>query len=101
MNYDTLDTKISILGRAAIQTPLQGQNKFYNDKNFISDNTRVVIDVNVNSLVKAVKKGKELPSFELAGPRKKIYFDPSKLRCALVACGGLCPGLNGIIRAVA
>lgn len=100
MNYDTLDTKISVLGKARIQTPLQGQNKFHNDKNFISDNTRVVIDVNVDSLVKAVKKGKELPSFELAGPRNKIYFDPSKLRCAIVACGGLCPGLNGIIRAV-
>lgn len=100
MNYDTLDTKISLLGKARIQTPLQGQNKFHNDTNFISDNTRVVIDVNVDSLVKAVKKGKDLPSFELAGPRNKIYFDPSKLRCAIVACGGLCPGLNGIIRAV-
>lgn len=100
MNYDTLDTKISVLGKARIQTPLQGQNKFHNDTNFISDNTRVVIDVNVDSLVKAVKKGKDLPSFELAGPRNKIYFDPSKLRCAIVACGGLCPGLNGIIRAV-
>ena len=100
MNYDTLNTKISVLGKARIQTPLQGQNKFHNDTNFISDNTRVVIDVNVDSLVKAVKKGKDLPSFELAGPRNKIYFDPSKLRCAIVACGGLCPGLNGIIRAV-
>jgi 6-phosphofructokinase 1 len=37
---------------------------------------------------------------ELAGPRKLIYFDPSKLRCALVTCGGLCPGLNDIIRSV-
>ena len=40
------------------------------------------------------------PAFEMAGPREKIYFDPSKLRCALVTCGGLCPGLNDIIRAV-
>ena len=43
---------------------------------------------------------REFPSLELAGPRSKIYFDPSKLRCALVTCGGLCPGLNDIIRAV-
>ncbi len=100
MNYDALDTKISTLGKARIQTPLLGQDRFHNDKNFISNNTRVVIDVNVDNLVKAVKKGNKLPSFELAGPRKKIYFDPSKLRCALVACGGLCPGLNGIIRSV-
>ncbi len=100
MKYDALDTKISTLGKAQIQTPLLGRNRFHNDKNFISDNTRVVIDVNVDNLVKAVKKGNKLPSFELAGPRKKIYFDPSKLRCALVACGGLCPGLNGIVRSV-
>jgi 6-phosphofructokinase 1 len=43
---------------------------------------------------------KELPSFELAGPRQNIYFDPSKLKCAVVTCGGLCPGLNDIIRSV-
>jgi 6-phosphofructokinase 1 len=36
----------------------------------------------------------------MAGPRRRIYFDPSKLRCAVVTCGGLCPGLNGIIRSV-
>jgi 6-phosphofructokinase 1 len=36
----------------------------------------------------------------LAGAREKIYFDPSKLRCALVTCGGLCPGLNDIIRSI-
>lgn len=33
-------------------------------------------------------------------PGKKIYFDPSKVRCALVTCGGLCPGLNDIIRSI-
>jgi 6-phosphofructokinase 1 len=51
----------------------------------------------IDSLLKA---GKLPPTFELAGPRRHIYFDPSKLRCALVTCGGLCPGLNDIIRAV-
>jgi len=38
--------------------------------------------------------------FELAGPRENIYFDPSKTRCAIVTCGGLCPGLNDVIRAL-
>jgi 6-phosphofructokinase 1 len=38
--------------------------------------------------------------FELAGPREKIYFDPSKTRCGIVTCGGLCPGLNNVIRAI-
>jgi 6-phosphofructokinase 1 len=45
-------------------------------------------------------EGKALPSFEVAGPRKEIYFDPSKLRCGIVTCGGLCPGLNDGIRAI-
>ncbi len=39
--------------------------------------------------------------FELAGAREKIYFDPAKTRCGVVTCGGLCPGLNDVIRAIA
>ena len=39
-------------------------------------------------------------SFELAGPRDRIYFDPSKTKCAIVTCGGLCPGINDVIRAI-
>jgi 6-phosphofructokinase 1 len=35
---------------------------------------------------------------ERAGPREKIYFDPSKVRAGIVTCGGLCPGLNAVIR---
>ena len=40
----------------------------------------------------------ELPSLETGGPRKRIYFDPAKTRAAIVTCGGLCPGLNDVIR---
>jgi 6-phosphofructokinase 1 len=38
------------------------------------------------------------PAFELAGPRDHIFFDTRKLRCGIVTCGGLCPGLNNVIR---
>ena len=38
--------------------------------------------------------------FESAGPRAKLYFDPSKTKCAVVTCGGLCPGINDVIRAI-
>lgn len=38
--------------------------------------------------------------FEAAGPRKKLYFDSSRCKCAIVTCGGLCPGLNDVIRAI-
>ena len=39
-------------------------------------------------------------SFELAGPRNRLYFDPGKTKCAIVTCGGLCPGINDVIRAI-
>jgi 6-phosphofructokinase 1 len=39
-------------------------------------------------------------AFEEAGPRERIYFDPSKTKCAIVTCGGLCPGINDVIRAI-
>ena len=38
--------------------------------------------------------------FQAAGPRKKLYFDPSRAKCAIVTCGGLCPGINDVIRAL-
>jgi len=38
--------------------------------------------------------------FELAGPRPKLFFDPAKTRAGIVTCGGLCPGLNNVIRAL-
>jgi 6-phosphofructokinase 1 len=37
-------------------------------------------------------------TFELAGPRAKLFFDPRRTRAAIVTCGGLCPGLNNVIR---
>ena len=40
----------------------------------------------------------ELPTFELAGPRDRIFFDPAKLRVGIVTCGGLCPGINNVVR---
>src|ERR1043165_4617136 len=38
--------------------------------------------------------------FELAGARVKLIFDPKKTRSAIVTCGGLCPGLNNVIRSL-
>ena len=37
---------------------------------------------------------------EAAGPRKSLYFDSSRAKCAIVTCGGLCPGINDVIRAI-
>lgn len=46
------------------------------------------------------KKIKNILSFELAGPREKLYFDPLKTKAGIVTCGGLCPGLNDVIRSL-
>ncbi|MES2476985.1 MAG: ATP-dependent 6-phosphofructokinase [Verrucomicrobiota bacterium] len=42
----------------------------------------------------------ELMLFEKSGPRAKLFFDPDQTRAAIVTCGGLCPGLNNVIRSV-
>jgi len=39
-------------------------------------------------------------SFEEAGPRDRLFFDPLNARAAIVTCGGLCPGLNDVIRSI-
>ena len=66
----------------------------------MSDADRIVIEIDDCRILKMFKEGGRLPCFELAGPRRHIFFDPSKLKCALVSCGGLCPGLNDIIRSI-
>jgi 6-phosphofructokinase 1 len=42
----------------------------------------------------------DLVRFEKAGPRRHLFFDPARTRAAIVTCGGLCPGLNNVIRSV-
>ncbi|TGK08870.1 ATP-dependent 6-phosphofructokinase [Leptospira fletcheri] len=44
--------------------------------------------------------GSEVDFFEQAGPREKIYFDPRNVTAGIVTCGGLCPGINDVIRGV-
>ena len=39
-------------------------------------------------------------AFELAGPRAKLFFDATTTRAGIVTCGGLCPGLNNVIRSL-
>ena len=38
--------------------------------------------------------------FERAGPRSRLYFPPGETRAAIVTCGGLCPGLNDVVRSI-
>jgi 6-phosphofructokinase 1 len=52
----------------------------------------------LNDRVTPRSDGAAVPTFELAGPRDKIFFDPAALKCGIVTCGGLCPGINNVIR---
>ncbi len=100
MIFGQIDTTIPVLGDAKIPTPIQGWKNGDEEPNFIQADDRVLVDVTPSGLEKMCRENEPFPSFEMAGPRSHIYFDPSKLRCALVTCGGMCPGLNDIIRSI-
>jgi len=61
----------------------------------ISDREVVLVDTVRKLGMKSVSR-----AFHRAGPRKLLHFDPSKVNAAIVTCGGLCPGLNNVIREV-
>jgi len=87
------NTDISVVGEAKIKNPI----KF---GRFVEEDDAVLVNI---SRMNVEKKGKKTPKriyFEPAGPRSKVYYDTSKTKCAVVTCGGLCPGLNDVIRAV-
>jgi 6-phosphofructokinase 1 len=94
------DLEIKELGRASTKTPLAESNHCIPAFGFVTDNDRVLYDTSLEGFEKAVKSGKEPLSFEKAGPREHIYYQPSKTKVGIVTCGGLCPGLNNVIRSL-
>lgn len=93
------DFTVATLGRCAVQSPLglapkagQGRPGFVPDDRFI----RYKIDAKPDE--ESVASRSEL--LEVAGPREKIYFSPSHVHAGIVTCGGLCPGLNDVIRSI-
>jgi 6-phosphofructokinase 1 len=60
---------------------------------FVPEDVRVLVETRV----RAGRPPSDL-AFELAGPRERLFFDPSRARAAIVTCGGLCPGINNVIR---
>ena len=93
MDLDDLDLTIPTLGECKIPSPMS-------DGRFVSDTEHVLFHDKLGEIQSFLDQGKTPPCFEMAGPREKIYFDPSKLKCGIVTCGGLCPGLNDVIRAI-
>ena len=100
MDEHTIVTEIITLGQAKIPSPILHKENRSGAVSLVLDKDKILLDVNAAQLTEMVQAGHEPLCFELAGPREKIFFDPSKLRCCLVTCGGLCPGLNDIIRSI-
>lgn len=90
-----VDTAIRNLGPCRSDSPL-ALNTLRGDRigNFVSDRVRVRYQVEIPS--GAPPDNEDF--FEKAGPRQTIFFDPKQTRAAIVTCGGLCPGLNNVIR---
>ena len=99
-NDNSIDTSIMSLGPAKIVSPIRAGLAEGEARSFVEDRERILVNISESEVSEAVGKGVQTLSFERAGPRSKIYFDPSKLRCAVVSCGGLCPGINDIIRSL-
>ncbi len=87
---------IEQLGPARIDNPTLRANACC----FVQETDRVLYEDVINQTNSFHTPLVSRVSMERAGPREKIYFDPSKTRAGIVSCGGLCPGINDVIRAV-
>jgi 6-phosphofructokinase 1 len=96
---DNVDLTVPTLGRCKLDSPLN-LNTTEGDEiaNFVQDDRRLMMDASLRSFHRHRDAGTEPLSFEKAGPRAQIFFDPTKVKAAVVTCGGLCPGLNNVIR---
>lgn len=91
MNPD--DFRVNRLGEALYDNPMQGIS-------FTTDRDAVLYHGMLEEIQLLLDGGQVPPAFDMAGPREKIFFDPSTLSCGIVTCGGLCPGLNDVIRSL-
>ncbi len=90
---DTL--AVDKLGEGAFPSPLRQRGE-----RFVNAGQRILACADTAALQPFWDAGQVPPGFEPAGPRSQIFFDPAKVTCGLVTCGGLCPGLNNVIRAI-
>jgi len=87
------DFIIQDLGERAIPSPVMVSY-------YTSDSKRILHNIYLEHY-KDVTTADGMPlSIEVAGPREKIFFDPAQTKAAIVTCGGLCPGINDVIRAI-
>jgi len=87
------DFTIARHGDCQIPSPMVGVR-------FVTDREHVIYPSTLDELRRYQENGADPPALECAGPRERLFFDPSSLACGIVTCGGLCPGLNDVIRAI-
>ncbi|MCB0371765.1 MAG: ATP-dependent 6-phosphofructokinase [Muricauda sp.] len=93
--------EIDSLGKPQFESPLQlstvkGDHIF----NFVSESDKLVFDLSLEQYSYFLSKGEEPLCLEKAGPRQNIFYDAGNTTAAIVTCGGLCPGINNVIRGV-
>ncbi|WP_239348111.1 MULTISPECIES: ATP-dependent 6-phosphofructokinase [unclassified Frankia] len=96
---DGQELSVRALGSCRITSPLApliGDKR--TTQHYVDEDDRVLLDDTLSLVTQRDMPIDALPGFEPAGPRRKIFFDPSKTRVGIVTCGGLCPGLNDVIR---
>lgn len=88
-----IDFSVRTVGEPTMPTPVRNVD-------YIGDGDGVSFLSKTSEIAAYVQRAQPLPTFEAAGPRKTIYHDPAWTRAAIVNCGGLCPGINDVIKAV-
>ena len=87
---------VETLGPCAIPSPL-GLSTTLDDgiADYVEDDARITVDIETR-----VGETSSGALAEKAGPRQRIRFDPKHTRAAIVTCGGLCPGIDNVVRAL-
>jgi len=96
---DVYDFTIEELGKRGIKSPLiMSTTKGDLMANYVTDDQYIRLATQAKPGVQPPLKKTQL--LELAGPREFLYFAPAYVHAGIVTCGGLCPGINDVIRAV-
>jgi 6-phosphofructokinase 1 len=99
LSIEPADLVVRRVGEPAIASPMARLlNGRASSQHYVHQSDRVLLDDTVETAVARKCGVGELPSLEPGGPREFIYFDPARTRVGIVTCGGLCPGLNNVIR---
>ncbi|HEY4016771.1 MAG TPA: ATP-dependent 6-phosphofructokinase [Polyangiaceae bacterium] len=91
------DLHIKILGACRYPSPLT-HRLARSAIHYVGKADRVPVDDRISMVAEYTADLSGVPAFELAGPRDRIFFDTTRLRCGIVTCGGLCPGINNVVR---